>query len=68
MSERILNKRQAAQYCNRSVADFLENFPYPPIDCGTKGMGYDMRDLDMWIDSMKGKPASIPASEMALRI
>ncbi len=56
MPPRMLTKEQASAYCGVSTNTFASNCPVPPIAMG-KGdrlWRYDIRELDRWIDGLRG--------------
>lgn len=53
LAPRVISESAAARYCLRSVAEFKREFPYPAIVYQNGDKGYDVRDLDRWIDSLK---------------
>jgi hypothetical protein len=52
---RMLSKVQAASYCGMGVESFAVNCPVKPIRMrpGDRGLRWDIRELDEWIDSLK---------------
>jgi hypothetical protein len=52
---RLFNKAQAASYCGIGVESFAVNYPVKPIRVrsGDRGLRWDIRDLDDWIDNFK---------------
>jgi len=55
IAPRLVHKKEAAFYCGIGVANFTANCPVEPIRIGqgVRGLRYDLKDLDGWIDSMK---------------
>lgn len=53
---RLLKRQQAAAYCGVSVPTFAAICPVSPIAMGVgkRLERYDIRDLDDWIDILKG--------------
>ena len=53
---RLLKKQQAAAYCGVSVSTFAAVCPVTPIALGVgkRLERYDIRDLDDWIERLKG--------------
>lgn len=51
---RMLSAREAAGYVGIPVSRFTLLCSVPPIQLPSGGRLYDMRDLDMWIDTLKG--------------
>lgn len=50
---RLLTKREAANYCRRSIKKFEAQCPVPPIAMADGDRLWDVQDLDRWIDSLK---------------
>ena len=52
---RLLTKDEAASYCGMGVESFAANCPVKPIRIrpGDRGLRWDIRELDEWIDSLK---------------
>lgn len=58
---RLLTKTEAAEYCRVSLATFERVCPVRPIALqpgNPRLLRYDVRDLDNWIDVLKGKAES----------
>lgn len=51
---RMLSPREAAEYCGRPAKRFQNECPVRPIAFPNGDNLYDMRDLDDWIDGLKG--------------
>jgi hypothetical protein len=52
---RLLTKVQAARYCGMGIESFTVNCEVKPIRVrsGARGLRWDIRDLDEWIDHLK---------------
>lgn len=52
---RLFNKAQAARYCGMGVESFAVNCPVKPmrVRSGDRGLRWDIRELDDWIDKFK---------------
>jgi hypothetical protein len=52
---RLVTKDQAASYCCMCVESFAANCPVKPVRVrpGDRGLRWDIRELDAWIDSLK---------------
>jgi hypothetical protein len=52
--KRLLNVDEAAEYCGIGRVSFLSNCPVRAkrIRPGQRGLRYDVRDLDEWIDTL----------------
>ena len=55
ISKRMLNKREAAEHCGRSLKRFEVECPISPVRFPNGDLRYDVRDLDKWLDSLKGE-------------
>lgn len=56
ISKRMLNKREAAEHCGRSLQRFEVECPISPVRFPNGDLRYDVRDLDdKWLDSLKGE-------------
>jgi hypothetical protein len=54
----MLSLKESAEYCGTPVARFKAVCPVRPVDMSCNLERYDMRDLDNWIDGLKGGVAS----------
>jgi hypothetical protein len=52
--KRLLTIDEAAEYCGMARESFLHNCPVNPkrIRPGQRGLRYDIRELDAWIDTL----------------
>jgi hypothetical protein len=55
VSKRMLAKREAAEHCGRSLKRFEVECKITPIRFPNGDLRYDVRDLDMWLDTLKGE-------------
>jgi hypothetical protein len=62
LTKRILCKAEAAQHCGRSIKRFELECPVTPIQFPNGDRRWDVRDLDQWLDTLKGYP--IDANEI----
>jgi hypothetical protein len=53
ISKRMLNRREAAEHCGRSPKRFEAECPINPIRFPNGDFRYDVRDLDVWLDTIK---------------
>lgn len=53
ISKRMLDKREAAQHCGRSLKRFEAECPVSLVRFPNGDLRYDVRDLDRWLDSLK---------------
>jgi predicted DNA-binding transcriptional regulator AlpA len=52
--KRLLTIDEAAEYCGMGRESFLHNCPVNPkrVRPGQRGLRYDIRELDAWIDTL----------------
>ena len=55
---RMLNKREAAEYCKIPQNRLSTDCSVTPIEMPNGSKAYDVRDLDDWIDQLKGGDTS----------
>lgn len=55
---RMLTLREAADYCGVPIKRFLADCCVTPVAMPSGGKVYDMRDLDDFLDSLKGGEAA----------
>lgn len=53
-NRRLLNATEAADMCGMPARVFKRLCPVSPVDAGDGKIRFDVRDLDAWIDSLKG--------------
>jgi hypothetical protein len=53
VSKRMLDKREAAEHCGRSVREFERECPVRPVGFPNGDLRWDVRDLDRWLDTLK---------------
>jgi hypothetical protein len=59
VQKRIVDQKQAAIYIGmKNTKGFEAACPVRPVMCPGGELGYDLRDLDDWIDSLKSGEAS----------
>jgi hypothetical protein len=60
ISPRLVLQKEAALYCRMGVGTFMANCPVRPIRVapGNRGLRYDLYDLDLWIEALKGNSES----------
>ncbi|MBM6581828.1 hypothetical protein ILT44_16650 [Microvirga sp. BT689] len=51
---RLLTKAEAANYCRRPLKKFEAQCPVQPLEMIDGDRLWDVKDLDRWIDSLKG--------------
>lgn len=54
----MLDVREAAEYCGITPKRFPAECGVSPVSMPNGNRRYDMRDLDAWLDSLKGGAAS----------
>jgi hypothetical protein len=54
IQKRMLTKNEAAEHCGRSVKRFEIECPAQSVRFANGDVRWDIRDLDAWIDSLKG--------------
>lgn len=52
--KRMLTKSEGAHHCGRSVKRFAVECPVQPTRFANGDLRWDVRDLDRWIDNLKG--------------
>jgi hypothetical protein len=55
ISKRMLSRREAAEHCGRSLKRFEVECPILPVRFPNGDLRYDVRDLDNWLDTLKGE-------------
>jgi hypothetical protein len=55
VSKRMLDRREAAEHCGRSLKQFEAECPVSPVRFANGDLRYDVRDLDAWLDRLKNK-------------
>ena len=51
--KRMLDRKEAAAHCGRSLKRFAVECPVQPIRFPNGDLRYDVNDLNAWIDSLK---------------
>ncbi len=59
---RMLTSRDAAEYCGIPSRHFSTQCSVPPMQMPNGSQLYDIRDLDSWIDGLKGDAQDSDAS------
>lgn len=54
LSKRMMTREEAAHHCGRSAKQFERECPVVPVAFANGDRRYDVRDLDTWIDTLKG--------------
>lgn len=54
IDRRLIKKSEAARYCGLACSSFEDNCPVQPIEIRPGMRLWDKRDLDKWIDALKG--------------
>lgn len=55
VSKRMLTQREAADHCGRPEKRFKIECPAPEVVFPNGDRRFDVRDLDKWLDSLKGE-------------
>lgn len=55
---RMLSPREAAEYCGLPLKRFPSSCAVPPVLMPDGAKLYDLRDLDAWLDALKGGVSS----------
>jgi hypothetical protein len=55
VAKRMLRRYEAAEHCGRSLKRFEAECPVTPIKFPNGDLRYDVRDLDLWLDSLKNE-------------
>lgn len=55
IAKRMLRRSEAAEHCGRSVKRFEVECPVTPVRFPNGDLRYDVRDLDLWLDTLKNK-------------
>lgn len=63
--KRLLTEVEAAHHCGRSKNRFKIECPVEPVVFPNGDRRYDVKDLDCWIDAMKGGEVSAAESIIA---
>ncbi len=53
VSRRMLTRREAAEHCGRPLKMFEVECPVPPVKFANGDLRWDVRDLDVWLDTLK---------------
>jgi len=53
LTKRMLDKREAAEHCGRSLKRFEIECSVSPLKFLNGDLRYDVRDLDRWLDTLK---------------
>jgi hypothetical protein len=68
IQKRVLPAKQAAIYVGMTLKRFEAACPVVAINFGGSVLGYDLRDLDQWIDSLKAGFANDNHSSLIERL
>jgi predicted DNA-binding transcriptional regulator AlpA len=62
--KRLLTGKEAAEYCGMGVGSFAVHCSVRPkrVRAGQRGLRWDVRDLDKWIDSLSPEGEGLPSS------
>lgn len=65
---RMLSEKEAAEYCGRPVARFRSACTVPPVEFPDGAKLFDMRDLDAWLDTLKGASLTATADDILAKL
>lgn len=65
---RMLSEKEAADYCGRPLTKFRAACSVPPIQFPDGAKLFDMRDLDAWLDDLKGASLSATADDILAKL
>jgi hypothetical protein len=65
---RMVSDREAAEYCGRSLAKFRAACPVAPVEFPDGARLFDLRDLDVWLDGLKGASLSASADDILAKL
>ena len=67
--KRLLTVDEAAEYCGMGRESFHSNCPVKPkrVRPGQRGLRYDVRELDAWIDTLGGDGATADKTDWLAR-
>jgi len=65
---RMLSEREAADYCGRPLAKFRAGCTVPPVEFPDGARLFDMRDLDTWLDGLKGASLAATADDILAKL
>jgi hypothetical protein len=68
VNKRMLDKRESAAHCGRPLKRFEVECPVAPVQFPNGDLRYDVKDLDAWIDSLKGGAADSDADAIIERL
>ena len=57
--KRMLTRKEAAHHCGRSLRRFNIECPVSPVLFPNGDERFDMKDLDGWLDTLKGTEVDI---------
>lgn len=65
---RMVSEKEAAEYCGRPVGKFKAACPVPPVEFPDGAKLFDLRDLDAWLDGLKGASLSATADDILAKL
>jgi hypothetical protein len=66
--KRMLDKKEAAHHCGRSVRRFEVECPVQPVRFQNGDLRWDVRDCDVWLDSLKAGAGDHDADAIVARL
>jgi hypothetical protein len=64
VSKRMFTQKEAAYYCGRQEKRFEVECPCSPIQFPNGDRRWDQRDLDVWLDNLKGTIHDVDLSRL----
>jgi hypothetical protein len=64
VSKRMLTMKEAAHYCGRQEKRFRVECPCSPVAFPNGDLRCDLRDLDIWLDNLKGTNHDVDLSRL----
>ncbi len=66
--KRMLEKKEGAHHCGRSVRRFEVECPVHPVRFANGDLRWDVQDLDGWLDSLKAGAGDHEADAIVARL
>lgn len=66
--KRMLDKKEAAHHCGRSVRRFEIECPVQPVRFPNGDLRWDVQDCDVWINSLKAGAGNQDANDIVARL
>lgn len=62
VAKRMFTKKEAANYCGRQEKRFEVECPCSPVKFPNGDLRWDLRDLDIWLDNLRGTTHDVDLS------